>query len=163
MGTLDEALQAEGSPVIRINGKEVRGVVAPGAHACKLPNRHDLNRIHTKALEILEPSRDRNEFPGPEWIIVIKGTNVQLINDELIPGRHGEMIIRPVKLGIMNDRVTNRACNFPCIGINPPDHSSRGDKLILVWITNLRPFHLNQPVAAFYRLHRMSGSIPVIE
>ena len=62
----------------------MRGVITPGSHACKLPHGHDLNGIHTKALEMLN-------FVGHEKDLI----QVTRSRDKLNRCRTGSITINP--------------------------------------------------------------------
>ena len=88
---------------------------------------------------------------------------MQLIDDKLIPVHHGEVVIIPRKVRIVDDGITNRVGHFTGIGVDAIDDSPWCAELVFVVVADLGTFNVDGPEATRLGMHRMGGAIPVVE
>lgn len=150
MGMLDEPLQPEGAAIVGFNGKDMGWVAPPRAVTRKLPDRHDLNGIDPQLLQMIQPRRDGGELSRLAERAFIEGADMQLIDDQFIPGRAGKRSIVPGKGRIMNDRITGRVGDLTGIGIHAPEHTPFGGQLVAVGVAD--PGALNEDIPVPSRL-----------
>lgn len=162
---LDELLQRLGTAVGRADGEQVRGVVAPGAVARKFGDWHQLQGIDAEPPQMAEAGGDRIQRGGRRVVgpVVAEGADMHLVNHQLVPGRHGEIVARPVELRIGDDAVAGGMRDLARIRIHAREISGTGLQREAVFLSDPRSRHFRVPVPFPFRCHRVRRLAPVVE
>ena len=84
---------------------------------------------------------------------------MHLVDDQLIPGRHGELIRPPGILPIEDDAVSDGTCDFLRARVNPPLPADNEGILL----PHLGAGKVHGPVAVSFRRKRRGGRAPRVE
>ena len=83
MGGLEEALEVGRRPVVGMDRAIVRHVVAVVAERRRKEG-EEPETVHAQLLEIVEPARQPREIADPVAVAVLKGADVQLVEDGVL-------------------------------------------------------------------------------
>ena len=107
------------SPVNTFHGKGMRRIVPPRKVAWKFRDRHDFHGIDPQLLKIRKFFHGTREGARPAMFINVKGADMRLIDDQLIPHRHVKVIITPVEgFRIIDHPIANGVRHLPDIRVN---------------------------------------------
>ena len=97
MGRLHEPLECVRPTVNTRNGKGMRWIVAPRKVARKLRDRHHFHGIDTQVVKVGQFFNGTIQGARLPLFFHVKGADMHLVNDELIPRCHVKGSITPVK------------------------------------------------------------------
>ena len=125
---LDERLQGPGAAVGRLDGEDVRRGIAPGPGAGELGDRHDLDGVDPQLPQVLELLGGRLEGAGPAVLppLVVERADVQLVDDQLVAGRHAEFAGPPVEGRVVDHAVARRVGDLAGVGVDPRERRRPG-------------------------------------
>ena len=119
VGRFNKELECIRPPVNTLNGKGMRRVVTPRKVAWKLRDRHHFHGIDTQLLKIGQFFHGTSERTRLPFNFYVKGADMHLINDKLIPRGHAKVIITPVEcFRIIYNSIADRAGHLSGIRIN---------------------------------------------
>src|SRR5439155_27041009 len=106
-------------------------VVAAGAVAGELGDRHHLHGVDAQRLEVPEPAGHVAEGGRPVvvGVRVVERADVQLVDDQLIPGGYAALVALPVEVRVVDDAVADRVGDLPGVRVDPGELAERGDEV----------------------------------
>ncbi len=164
MGTLDELLERQRAAVGGLHREDMGGVVAPRPVSGELADRHDLNRVDAKTLQMPQTRRHRGELARlVDVLLVVERADVKLVDDQLVPGGDVEVVPLPVEGRIVNDGVSDRVGYLAGIRVDSPELARSAWTGGNDTIAGMSLGDVSVPVTVLLGLHRMPGAIPLVE
>ena len=164
MGALDELLERNRAAIVKLNGINMGRVVTPRPFSGKLTHRHDLKGIDAQLFQMSQTCRHRSEFTRLfGLLLVVERAHMELVDDQLVPGREMEVIPLPVKARVVDDCVAGRSGHFAGIRVNAPEFALLRGQQELVFVADSCFWHISVPVTVLLGLHRVFSAVPAVE
>ena len=167
MGGVDQSAEPVRPAIALLDCEDEGRIVAPGDIPREFIGSHHLNCVDTEILEVVELADDGIEVAAPIGAgrIEHKTSDMQLVDDELIPGRRRIAGALPDIIGIGHDAVADRIGHRARVGIVFPEQRRRvgvGDDEF-VFVADLRARHIGGPVPIAFLRQRSALRAPAVE
>ena len=146
----DEVAQLFRAAVGALDGEDVGRVVTPRVVPGELHERHELDGVDAQVDEVVDLRLDVGQVGGlvVVRILVEEGSDVHLVDDELVQGRGSEVVTLPVVgAGIGDDAIADRARHVAGVRVDAGDHLVTVDEDETVLVAHRGTGGLAVPVA----------------
>ena len=118
MSLLDELLERPRAAIGTFNGENVGRIVPPRKIPGKFGSRHDFDCVHTDCSQMPELLSGVGQGTGSASFYIVESSDVELIDDELIPRRHDKLIVIPRERRVVDDAVSDRVGDFARVRVD---------------------------------------------
>ena len=159
----DEPVQALRTAQRRFHRERLRRVVAPRVIHREFDHRHDLDGVDAEIVQVGELRDDFVERARAGAGRVVERAHVHFVDHQFIPGRHHEVVARPVEIGVVDDGVAGRVDDLAGVRVLVPEAVAAVGNHELVFVADLGAGHFHRPVAVALARERIGRGAPLIK
>ena len=163
MRRFDEPLEAGRAAVVGFHGKNARGVVSPRQLAGELGQGHHFDDVHAQSLQMVEFLHGFGELVRLSILFVVKGSQVHFINHQFVDRGEVEIVAFPVKVRVVDHRVSHRTGDLAGIGVDAQQFLVAVDDAVAILVADGGRGDVRVPVTVPLLHHGVGVGRPIVE